>query len=267
MLPVWQFHWDVWLVVVVLGIGYWHAERRLRPLVAPASEPATRRQWFRWYLGLGLLWFASDWPVHDLAEEVLFSAHMIEHLLIGAVVPRLFLTGMPGWMADATLGRAARVLRPVATPVVGFVTFNVMLILVHWPAAVALQNTNELAHFGMHLALFASGILLWLPVVSPTAAIPVVSAPAAMLYLLANTLLPTVPASFLTFGHHPIYTVYGDAATTWGLSPLADQNIAGIVMKVVGGFYLLAIVLGIWLRYNRDERRWDEIERELTDSR
>jgi len=265
MFPAWSPHWDVWAVVAILAYSYFYAETRLRAVVAPTAEKATRSQWYFWYAGVAVLWLVSDWPIHELSEETLFTAHMLEHLLIGYVIPPLLLTGMPRWMADVTLGNrfVAAVLRPLARPVVAFFVFNVTIVFVHWPEAVGWQNSNELVHFSLHAFLFATGVLLWLPIFSPTPAIPRLRRPMQMLYLFLNTIIPTVPASFITFSREPLYTSYGDAAAAWGLTPLADQTIAGITMKLGGGFYLLGIIAYIWVRWTQEERKWDAIERDL----
>lgn len=264
-LPAWSPHWDAWALVFILAFGYWYAETRLRPVAAPTAEPATRNQWLFWYAGVLVIWLVGDWPVHELSEETLFTFHMAEHLLIGYLAPPLLLTGMPRWMADATLGNrwVSGILRPFAKPVVAFFLFNAWIVFVHWPEAVAWQNANDVVHFAMHAALFVFGILLWLPVFSPTPALKKLPRPMQMLYLFLNTIIPTVPASFITFSRVPLYTSYGDAPLTWGLTPLADQTIAGIAMKLGGGFYLLGIIAYIWFKWTREEREWDAIERGL----
>lgn len=81
-----------------------------------------------------------------------------------------------------------------------------------------------------------------------------------MLYLFFQSLLPTIPASFLTFSSVPIYPVYGEAAMAWGLSAVADQTIAGIVMKLGGGFLIWATIAVIWFRWTSEERRWEDLE-------
>jgi cytochrome c oxidase assembly factor CtaG len=72
--------------------------------------------------------------------------------------------------------------------------------------------------------------------------------------------LPTIPASFITFSTVAIYPVYGDAALTWGLTPLADQTIAGIVMKLGGGLIIWVTIAVIWFRWTSEERHWEELD-------
>ena len=66
-------------------------------------------------------------------------------------------------------------------------------VAIHWPEAVGWQNRAEWAHFAVHLFFFATAILMWLPVFSPTPAIPRLSPPGRMLYLIANTVASAVP--------------------------------------------------------------------------
>lgn len=262
MLPAWHPHYDVWLLVLVLGYGYWYAERRLRRLVAPGSDPATTRQRLSWYAGLLALWLVSDWPVHDIGETALFTLHMVEHMVIALIVPPLLLKGLPAWLADATLGhpKVARLLRPLARAVPAFALFNATFLAIHWPDLVGWMLTSSPVHFAVHAWLAGVSFLMWLPVYSPSAAIPRLRPPARMLYLFLQSLLPTVPASFLTFSSVPIYPVYGDAALAYGLTAVADQTIAGIVMKLGGGLFLWVTIAVIWFRWSSRERDWERLE-------
>ena len=78
-----------------------------------------------------------------------------------------------------------------------------------------------------------------------------------------QSLLPTIPASFLTFSSVPIYPVYGDAAMAFGLSAVADQTIAGVIMKIGGGLLLWSTIAVIWFRWTRQEREWESLESTL----
>ena len=265
MLPPWHPHPDVWLVVAVLGVGYWYANARIRPHLAPKAAGPTRRQLWQWYGGLALLAIFSGYPIHDIAETALFTFHMIEHMALALIVPPLLLMGTPRWLADATLGhpKVVRWLKPLARPVVAFFIFNASFILIHWPDAVELMLTNEFAHFLIHLWLAFAAFLMWMPVVSPTPAIPRLNRPRQMLYLLLQSLLPTIPASFLTFSSTALYPVYGDASLAYGIDPVTDQTIAGIIMKLGGGLIIWVTIAVIWFRWTKEEREWEELETSL----
>jgi len=265
MLPPWHPHYDVWLLVFLLAYGYWYADRRLRPVIAPAAPGDTRGQKWQWYGAVFFLWFVSGWPIHDLGESALFTVHMVEHMVIALVIPPLLLRGAPRWLADVTLGRpsVARWIRPLARPVPAFVLFNTTLIVIHWPELVGWMLTSDLAHLSVHTWLFGVSMLMWLPVFSPTAAIPRLSPPGQMFYLFLQSLLPTIPASFLTFSSVALYPVYGDAALAFGLTAVADQTISGVIMKLGGGFLLWATIATIWFRWARQERELEELESSL----
>lgn len=209
--------------------------------------------------------FASGYPVHDLAEQTLVSFHMLEHMLIGYIVPPLLLLGLPRWMAERTIAhpRIVGFVRPFFTPVVGIVTFNVAIVTIHWPAAIAWQNTTEWAHFAIHVLFFLTAVSMWMPVFSPTPELPRMTRPGQIAYLFLNTIVPIVPASFLTFGDSVLYPVYGDAPLTWGLTAIEDQTIAGIIMKLGGAFYLFGLIARIWFRWIAEERTLDRLERDL----
>jgi putative membrane protein len=264
-LPDFHLHLDVLSLVVVLAAGWWWAEARLRPLVAPDAPPATRGQRRAWYSGVAIMLVASGYPIHDLAEKTLISFHMIEHMLLGYVVPPLLLIGLPRWLAEQTIAhrRIVGFVRPFVTPVVGFFAFNIAIVSIHWPAAIAWQNTTEWAHFVVHVVFFLTAVSLWMPVFSPTPALPRLGRPGQMMYLFLNTIIPIVPASFLTFGDSVLYPVYGDAPLSWGLTPVEDQTLAGIVMKLGGGFYLLGLIAKLWFNWIAEERTLDRLEREL----
>ena len=265
MLPAWHPHVGIWAVIFIAGFGYWYADRRLRPVMAPSAAPPTRTQWWQWYLAVGLLSLVSGWPLHDIAETSLFTVHMVEHMVLSLIVPPLFLMGAPQWLADTTLGRSrvARALRPLARPVPAFAIFNATFIVIHWPDLVGWMLTSDLVHFSAHSWLFGAAALMWMPVLSPSSAIPKLGRPGQMFYLLLQSLLPTIPASFLTFSSVAIYPVYGDAALAFGISAVADQTIAGIVMKLGGGLIIWLTIVVIWFRWTTQEREWEELESSL----
>lgn len=268
----WHAHLDVWTLVAVLAAGYWLALRRWGPAhVSPGDPPATRSQMVSFYLGVVTIWIAADWPIHELAEERLFSVHMAQHLLLSLVAPPLLLFGTPGWLLRSLLRPRwlAALVRNLARPFVALLLFNAFIAFSHWPVIVDAAVRSEAAHFGLHAALMGTALLMWMPVLSPMFEIPRLRYPGQMLYLFAQSIVPTVPASFLTFADGPIYPFYGLASPLIGVDPVIDQRIAGLAMKIVGGFILWGFIAVLFFRWNKqdeltgsDEPVWQDVERQ-----
>jgi putative membrane protein len=252
--PVW--HPTVWLVCVLLLCGYFLALDYIGPKhVRPGEPVATRAQKRNAILAVATIFVAGEWPIHTLAERYLYSVHMIQHLLLVMVAAPLMLAATPGWMARAVLpGRLMNIARAVTRPLPALVVFNATLVFTHWPTMVDASVHSEWAHFGLHVLLFVTALIMWMPVLSPLLELPRLSYPGQMLYLFLQSLVPTVPASFLTFGDRPLYHVY----TTFprmGISALADQRFAGLEMKLIGGAILWALIVVMFVKWYRIENR------------
>jgi putative membrane protein len=253
-LPPWHAHVEVWCLFGSIIAAYVIANRRRDREV---GDGATRHQRRLFVAGIAVLWIGADWPIHDLAERYLYSVHMFQHLLFSLVAPPILIAGMPAWMLRRFLRPAPVrvVVRFFTRPVVALVFFNGVLLFTHWPAVVDLAVHSEWSHFGLHLLLVSSAFAMWWPVMSPLPEMPALPAPGQMLYLFLQSLAPTIPASFLTFGTRPLYPVYATFPRIWGMSALTDQLIAGLLMKLLGGAILWTILTVIFFRWHRQEER------------
>ncbi len=273
----WHAHPDVWVLITVLLGGYYWALRNLGPQhTAPGQPVATRLQKVCWLAGVATVWVASDWPVHDLSEKYLYSVHMTQHLLITLVAPPLLLLGTPAWLARELLRppQLYRAARRLARPFTALVLFNVLVVVTHWPAFVDATLGSELLHFSIHAALFISALAMWAPVTAPLPELRQLAPPAQMLYLFLQSIVPTVPASFLVFAEKPIYRFYEHVPRLWSLSAGEDQRIAGLLMKIGGGLLLWMVIAVLFFRWHaaeedneRDARRWRALEREIEDEK
>ena len=255
-MPPFHLHPDALALLVVLAAGYPLALRRVGPrFVTPGDPPASRGQVAAFWLGWASMAVAITWPIHDIGERSLFTAHMIQHLLITLVAPALLLAGTPGWLLRWLLRPrwVLAVVRRLSRPFIALFLANGVLLAIHWPAFVDVYLGVPLVHFLTHVALFGSAVLMWMPILSPISEIPRISHPAQMLYLFGQSILPTVPASFLTFGSKPLYGFYATTERLWGISAITDQRIAGLAMKIIGGFILWGMITVLWFRWAKAE--------------
>ncbi|HEX6398929.1 MAG TPA: cytochrome c oxidase assembly protein [Actinomycetota bacterium] len=268
-LPAFHVHADVLLVLGGLAAAYLWAVVRHERETGERPEPRRRRLFLG---GVATLLVGASWPVHDLAESYLYSMHMVQHMLFTFLGAPLLLAGTPPWLWRAIL-RPAPVRAAWAfltRPLLALIVANGVLLLTHWPEVVELSVGSELAHFGLHALLVGSAVVMWWPVLSPLPELPALAPPGQMLYLFLQSLAPTIPASFLTFGTEPLYPVYASFPRIWGVGALTDQLVAGLVMKLVGGAILWAVIAVVFFRWGHQERTegWDalkfrNVEREL----
>jgi len=273
--PSWQPHVEVWLLVAALAASYAVAVVRVGPRYAAAGRaPVTRLQVVCFALGMLAVWVAADWPIHDIAERFNYSMHMVQHLTFSMVAAPLLLLGTPAWMLRVILrppSHVFRVVRFLSRFLPALLVFNLVLVFTHWPAVVDASLRNGFVHFLVHALIFLSSLIIWLPVLSPLPEIPRLSPLPRMLFLFAQSIVPTIPASFLTFGSSPLYRFYEHVPHLWGLSTLDDQRIAGLIMKIGAGLLLWLLIAVIFFRWAGEEdrriaarRQWQDLDRELS---
>jgi putative membrane protein len=258
-----HLHLDVVGMVVALVAGYEYGIRRLGPLYAPKGEiVVTTAQRVAFYSGVFSLLFVSSWPIHDIGEGSLFIFHMIEHMAIGLVAPPLLLLGMPWWLLRLIVKPIMPVVKFLTRPLIALFAFNAMLGIIHIPAFVELMVTGpEWVHFVIHAILLITGLMMWWPVISPLPEFPQLSPFMKMGYLFLQSLVPTIPASFLTLGDSALYTVYEEFPRLWGLSAHSDQVIAGLIMKLGGGFLLWGFIAWVFFSWWNEEQRYGAADR------
>jgi putative membrane protein len=255
--PSYAPHPDVWLLVAAIAAGYALAIRRLGPSLAPKGTPVvTRFQLATFSAGVLALWIASEWPIHDLGEGYLFSIHMVQHTVYSIIAAPLLLMGTPTWLARWILSPRwlLRTVRYLTRLIPATILFNLVVIVTHTPPVVNLSLHHGLVHFGVHTLIVVSSLLVWMPLLSPLPEVPRLQPLVRMLFLFLQTVVPTVPASFLTFGDHPLYHFYEHVPRLWGISALDDMRMAGLIMKILVGFSLWITIAIIFFRwYNAEE--------------
>ncbi|MFM8382766.1 MAG: cytochrome c oxidase assembly protein [Actinomycetota bacterium] len=245
-----QLHLEVWMLVAFLVASYVYVVRVLGPRAVPAGQPVvTRRQLWCFVGGIGILWLASDWPMHDIAEEYLYSVHMIQHMALTYFMPPLVVLATPEWFLRILIGdgRVYRAVRFLGHPVRAAFLFNVGVMISHVPGVVNASVSNGPLHYSVHVFLVTTALLMWMPVCGPLPELHI-SPMSKMIYLFLNSVVATVPAGWLTFAEGTVYKQYLTPVRVWGVSVANDQQMAGAIMKLGGSIFLWTIIIVMFVR-------------------
>jgi len=267
-----QLHLEVWLLIAFLVGSYIYVVRVLGPRAVPAGEPViTRQQLVCFISGILIMFLSTDWPMHDIAEEYLYSVHMFQHMALTYFMPPLVVLATPEWFVRVLVGngRAYRALRFFTFPVRAGLLFNLGVVVSHIPGVVNASVSNGPLHYFVHVLLVLTSILMWMPVCGPLKELQMAPMP-KMIYLFLNSVVATIPAGWLTFAEGVVYKHYNIPTRVWGVSVSNDQQIAGAIMKLGGSIFLWTIIVAMFFRHFvktfRDENKndYDKVESILT---
>ena len=245
-----QFHPEVWILVAFLTGAYIYMVRVIGPKAVPPGQPAVSRFNIGCFVGaMVMLWVASDWPVHDIGEEYLYSMHMLQHMMLSYFLPPLVLMATPEWLLRVLVGngRFYRVVVFFTKPVIAAVLFNAVVIITHIPGVVSASVDNGPLHYTLHFAVVIFSLLMWMPVVGPFPELQMTPL-GKCIYLFLQSLVPTIPAAWLTFADDAVYRTYDQPVRVWGMSVTVDQQLAGAIMKTGGGIFLWAVIIYIFFK-------------------
>jgi putative membrane protein len=242
-------------IVAAAGVYEWRARQGAREaalLGAPVNVlHAGHRAAFH---GALLVLFASlNGPLHDLSDEYLFSAHMVQHLMLQLVVAPLALLGIPGWMLRPALrvptvrSLAHRVTRVAAA----FALFNVTMAAWHLPPLYNLALAHHPVHILQHVTFLVASVIMWWPLVGSLAELPRPSYPAQILYCFLLTIPMSIVAVYITYSDRVLYPLYAIAPRVFGISPLEDQRLGGLIMWVPGGLYFLGVLSVVFFKWSQ----------------
>ena len=257
--PAWVPHPEVWLLVGAIAAGYAYAVKRLGPRLAPTGSPVITRFQVDDVLGRAprdvgrvrladprrcraLLLLGAHGAAHDVRDHRRAAA-ADGHARHGCA--RWLLS--PRWLLRSV--RYLSRLIPATTD---------LQLRDHRHPHPGRRRTRRcitrLLHFGIHALILVSSLIVWMPLLSPLPEVPRLQPLARMLFLFLQSVVPTVPASFLTFGDHPLYKFYETVPRLWGISALDDMRFAGLIMKILVGFSLWITITVVFFRwYNAEE--------------
>jgi putative membrane protein len=198
----------------------------------------------------------------DLAASSVFTAHMVQHLLLMLVVAPLLVYGRPVMVLGQAMPlrgrrlfvrvrarpsvRSARdaLLHPVSAWVIGVV----VLWAWHLPTLYEAALRRDALHALEHASLIATAALVW--ALALGRARRSLAIPAASGLLLATALQSGALGAVLALAQRPLYPIHASVAPSWGLTPLEDQQLAGGLMWVPPGIVytvVIAALMAHWL--------------------
>ncbi len=202
--------------------------------------------------GLLVIAVALVSPIGDLAEQLVI-AHMTEHLLLGDIGSLLLVLGLTGPLLQPILAiRTFDRLRILAHPAVAFPLWAINLFLWHAPPLYDAAYGTAPIHALEHTTFIFFGCLMWMPVFGPLPMPQWFTAGWKVGYIIAVRFTGAVLGNVLMWSGTVLYTIYAPGERHWGISPLADQSTAGVVMMVEGTFLALGLLAWVFFEAARE---------------
>jgi cytochrome c oxidase assembly factor CtaG len=265
----WTFAVDVWLPVILAALAYWQARSmvdRRHP-----NNPVPRWRAWSWYAGLAAIVVALASPI-EFYDTTLFSAHMIQHLLLTMVAAPLLALAAPitlllrvsspearrKWILPVLNSRIVAV---ISYPVVAWVLFAAVMWFSHFSPLFDAALDDFALHRLEHALFLGSALLFWWPVVGADPSPHRMTHPGRILYLALGMPLMSLLGMVIFSAQTVLYDHYLTLERDWGWTPLQDQEWAGGIMWAGGdGIFVLALVLAVaaWLRHEERENKRED---------
>jgi cytochrome c oxidase assembly factor CtaG len=222
--------------------------RRSRTLARRGLPVPKSRQFFFW-LGIALVVIALNSPVDQLGETDFFFVHMGQHVILGDLAPLCFVAGLTGPVLRPVLAlKPVERLRFLTHPLVALPIWAVNLYVWHLPVMYEAALHNTAIHALEHFLFFSCGCLMWSPVLETLPAPEWFGTGWKLGYIVIVRFIDTILGNVFIWSSTVFYSTYDHANAIWGISPINDQNFAGVVMMAEGGFVTLGALAWLFLR-------------------
>ena len=232
---------------IVYGLAVGPARKKLAP-----NKPFEKWRALSFAIGVLILIVAVATPIDHIGETYLFSVHMVQHVLLMFFLPPFLILGTPIWLADFLFRTEGlgKLFRFMVHPVVACISFNAVLIFWHFPAFYELALRDSLVHLLEHVTFIVVSICMYWPLLGRDTTLKPVHYGLRILYVLAVSLAQIPLFAVLTFAPEPLYATYANAPRFYAdLTPIGDQMLGGVVMKLVTAVYMfvgLAVFFYRW---------------------
>lgn len=190
-------------------------------------------------------------PIDGLGEHYLFSAHMLQHVLLGDIAPLLLLLSLSRVMMRPFTRRAIRVERALgafAHPLVPLCLWIGLMYFWHIPALYDAALENPFVHLAEHISFFSAGLLVWWPLIQPIPMRHKLTGLQPIAYIGSAKAGLAALGIALTWSSTVFYPYYEHVPRIWGLSAVEDQNVGGVIMMVEQSFTFGLVLFATFVR-------------------
>ena len=242
------FHAEILIAIVAIQGFY------LFKMLPRSKSQNNHKLILKFTSGMLVIFVVTVGPIHEISEHYLFSGHMLQHVALTIIAPPLILAGLPNNMLDIlfNIKLLSRIFLVLVNPLVAFFLFNLVYALWHFPVLYNMALDIHLIHFLEHALFFSTAFLMWIPLLSPFKQISVLSPPLKMIYLFSLSVGQIIVFGPLTFSEVVLYSGYLNSPVTF-ITPLQDQIIGGILMKLSGGFIFLVLCIVTFFNWAKME--------------
>jgi putative membrane protein len=251
-------------LALVAGIYVWRFRAARREAGGRGAGPV---QALAFAGGMVALLAALVSPLDGLGEGYLFSAHMLQHVLLGDIAPLLVLLGLSRVImrpATRRLMRFERALGPLANPATGLLLWLAVMYVWHIPALYDAAAQHAPIHLLEHVSFFAAGVALWWPLVQPVPMRRRLTGLQPLGYIGAAKAGLAALGIYLAWSSTALYPYYEQTPRIWGLTPVEDQNVGGVIMMVEQSLTLALVMVALFVRAlvqsEEEQRRRERLE-------
>lgn len=253
---VWTTYPSIVIGCLAFALGYELLAGPLRRRWSLSDTGPTRSDRVLFHGGLFVVFASLQGPLHELSDIYLFSGHMVQHLAITLVFPPMLIAGMPGWMWRPLLRVPAirAVGRGLTHPIVAFLLSTAVLYLWHVPTMYEWALLDHDVHIAEHLSFMAVYVVMWWPAFSRSEGLPPLTPGRRLIYLFLLTIPMKGLGAIITVSDYVLYPFYATQPRVFGLDPLTDQRLGGLIMWIPGGL-VFWVTMGVvfFKHYYKDE--------------
>lgn len=254
---VWDLYASIVLGCAAFLVVYELMAGPLRRRWHLSPEGPSLRERVSFWLGIAVVFVSLQGPLHELSDVYLFSGHMVQHLSITLLFPPLLILGIPAWMWAPLTDRPAiaSIGRKLTHPIVAFSLSTSVLYLWHVPAMYEWALYDHDVHIVEHLSFMAVYVVMWWPAMSRLPAIPALTPGKRMVYLFLLTIPMKALGAIITVSDWVLYPYYATQPRVFGLDPISDQRLGGLIMWLPGGLVFWVTIGFVFFQYYNNDLR------------